>query len=85
MQSAVQNASIDRSTLAIVMIDLDGFKNVNDRLGHNAGDDFLRHVATALRESVRAGDSSRASAATSSSCCSNAPRRRPPSASRRRC
>ncbi len=38
------------------MIDLDGFKNVNDRFGHNAGDDFLRHVGTSLREAVRAGD-----------------------------
>ncbi len=56
MQTALQNAAIDRSTLAIVMIDLDGFKNVNDRFGHNAGDDFLRHVGSALRDSVRAGD-----------------------------
>jgi diguanylate cyclase (GGDEF)-like protein len=56
MQSALENAVIDRSTLAMVMIDLDGFKAVNDRFGHKAGDDFLRHVSTALRESVRAGD-----------------------------
>jgi diguanylate cyclase (GGDEF)-like protein/PAS domain S-box-containing protein len=56
MQSALQNAAIDRSTLAVVMIDLDGFKKINDRLGHRAGDDFLRHVSAALRKSVRAGD-----------------------------
>jgi diguanylate cyclase (GGDEF)-like protein/PAS domain S-box-containing protein len=56
MQTALENAKVDRSTVAIVMIDLDGFKKVNDRLGHNAGDDFLRHVASVLRESVRAGD-----------------------------
>ncbi len=56
LQTALENAAIDRSTLAVVMIDLDGFKNVNDRFGHAAGDDFLRHVASALRESVRAGD-----------------------------
>ncbi|MEJ0035474.1 MAG: diguanylate cyclase [Gammaproteobacteria bacterium] len=56
MQTALQNAVIDRSTLAVVMIDLDGFKNVNDRFGHGAGDDFLRHVAASLREAVRAGD-----------------------------
>jgi diguanylate cyclase (GGDEF)-like protein/PAS domain S-box-containing protein len=56
MQSALQNAAIDRSTLAVVMIDLDGFKKINDRLGHRAGDDFLRHVSSALRKSVRAGD-----------------------------
>jgi diguanylate cyclase (GGDEF)-like protein/PAS domain S-box-containing protein len=56
MQTALENAVIDRSTLAVVMLDLDGFKNINDRFGHSAGDDFLRHVASALRESVRAGD-----------------------------
>jgi diguanylate cyclase (GGDEF)-like protein/PAS domain S-box-containing protein len=56
MQSALQNAAIDRSTVAVVMIDLDGFKKINDRLGHRAGDDFLRHVTAALRKSVRAGD-----------------------------
>jgi PAS domain S-box-containing protein len=56
MQTALENAVIDRSALAVVMIDLDGFKAVNDRFGHNAGDDFLRHVASVLRDSVRAGD-----------------------------
>jgi diguanylate cyclase (GGDEF)-like protein/PAS domain S-box-containing protein len=56
MQTALENAAIDRSPLAVVMIDLDGFKKVNDRFGHNAGDDFLRHVGSALREAVRAGD-----------------------------
>ena len=56
MQTALENAAIDRSTLAVVMIDLDGFKGVNDRFGHGAGDDFLRHVGASLREAVRAGD-----------------------------
>jgi diguanylate cyclase (GGDEF)-like protein/PAS domain S-box-containing protein len=56
MQTALENAVIDRSTFAVVMIDLDGFKAVNDRFGHGAGDDFLRHVASSLREAVRAGD-----------------------------
>ncbi len=56
MQAALENAVIDRSTFAVVMIDLDGFKAINDRFGHSAGDDFLRHVASSLRESVRAGD-----------------------------
>jgi len=56
LQTALENAKVDRSSLAVVMVDLDGFKAINDRFGHNGGDDFLRHVATALRESVRAGD-----------------------------
>ncbi len=56
MQTALENAAIDRSPLAAVMIDLDGFKKINDRFGHRAGDDFLRHVGAALRKAVRTGD-----------------------------
>jgi diguanylate cyclase (GGDEF)-like protein len=41
---------------AIVMIDLDGFKGVNDRFGHPAGDELLRDVAASLREAVRDQD-----------------------------
>jgi diguanylate cyclase (GGDEF)-like protein len=41
---------------AVVMIDLDGFKLVNDRYGHPAGDELLRDVAASLREAVRDQD-----------------------------
>lgn len=42
--------------LALVMADVDDFKSVNDRYGHQVGDAALRRVAEVLQESVRAGD-----------------------------
>jgi diguanylate cyclase (GGDEF)-like protein/PAS domain S-box-containing protein len=42
--------------LAVVMLDLDGFKELNDDLGHGAGDEALRRVAAALGEGLREGD-----------------------------
>jgi diguanylate cyclase (GGDEF)-like protein len=43
----------DGNPLAVLMIDLDGFKQVNDKHGHLAGDDVLRSVASILKTTVR--------------------------------
>jgi diguanylate cyclase (GGDEF)-like protein len=45
-----------RHALAVLFIDLDGFKGVNDRSGHAAGDALLCRVAQCLQSSVRSGD-----------------------------
>lgn len=42
--------------LAVALIDLDGFKEVNDRHGHKAGDDLLMAIAERMRASLRDGD-----------------------------
>ncbi len=49
-------AQRQQTRLALLFIDLDGFKKVNDGLGHDVGDQVLQQVAERLRASVRAAD-----------------------------
>ena len=51
-----QNASAQKTALACMMIDADGFKKINDSCGHDAGDDVLRQLARCLRHAVRNDD-----------------------------
>ena len=53
---AVARASRISESLAVLFLDLDGFKLVNDSYGHDTGDVLLGQVARRLREAVRAGD-----------------------------
>ncbi len=56
LQHAVRMADRQQSGLAILYFDLDQFKQVNDSLGHAAGDDLLRGVATRVQETLRDSD-----------------------------
>jgi diguanylate cyclase (GGDEF)-like protein/PAS domain S-box-containing protein len=56
LQHALQCAARDGEQLAILFIDLDRFKNVNDTLGHHIGDELLKQVAIALAGQLREGD-----------------------------
>ncbi|WP_349252043.1 EAL domain-containing protein [Ciceribacter sp. L1K23] len=51
-----EHCRLTHKRLAVLHIDLDRFKQINDTLGHNAGDALLRHAASILRSEVAAGD-----------------------------
>jgi diguanylate cyclase (GGDEF)-like protein/PAS domain S-box-containing protein len=56
LQHAMVRAARGGEQLAVIFIDLDRFKNVNDTLGHHVGDELLKQVATSLSGCLRDGD-----------------------------
>jgi diguanylate cyclase (GGDEF)-like protein len=56
LQHALPRAARNAEQLALLFIDLDRFKNVNDTLGHHVGDELLKQVARALGGQLREGD-----------------------------
>ena len=68
LERALAQAYRSGEPVALLLIDLDRFKFVNDTYGHGGGDELLRAVAERLKHACRGGDGARGWAATSSSC-----------------
>src|ERR1035438_8340907 len=57
LDAEISRAKRSNQPLAVLVVDLDGFKQINDRFGHTEGDKLLRHVATSLKSTCREYDS----------------------------
>jgi diguanylate cyclase (GGDEF)-like protein len=56
LHQAIASARRDGGTACVLFLDVDNFKLVNDSLGHNAGDELLRHIAGRLKGCLRETD-----------------------------
>ncbi len=56
MQKALQHAKRNKTSLAVMFLDLDHFKLINDTLGHSVGDELLIHIAKILQLHLRESD-----------------------------
>jgi diguanylate cyclase (GGDEF)-like protein/PAS domain S-box-containing protein len=57
LSQAMLHCNRHSQSLAVVFLDLDGFKTVNDAYGHDTGDDLLIALASLMKEALREGDS----------------------------
>lgn len=56
LNKALDQAKRYQRSMALIFMDLDNFKKINDRLGHDVGDELLKEVAARLTACVRSGD-----------------------------
>ncbi len=56
LKQSVSQSTRHKRKLALLFLDLDGFKQVNDQFGHDAGDELLKGVAERLRKNIRCED-----------------------------
>jgi len=56
IHETIDDSRRDARRFALLVVDLDRFKTINDTLGHSVGDELLREVAVRLQETLRAGD-----------------------------
>ncbi|HZG96511.1 MAG TPA: GGDEF domain-containing protein [Mycobacteriales bacterium] len=68
MQRALAASGRPTPTVAVMIVDLDHFKEINDTLGHHVGDELITAVAARLGGAVRADDTVARLGATSSPC-----------------
>jgi diguanylate cyclase (GGDEF)-like protein len=56
LEQEINRARVTDASFSVIMLDVDGFKTINDIHGHEAGDDILKQVAAALVHALRSTD-----------------------------